>query len=453
MSREEDKRLYEQKKCIYNGEIIDAYLIGDYDFIESELVSCTDPKSLESTEKALSDTARTLDNIATEKRELEAVDGESVEHSTTFQDILATNMEQVKTSRILNKGKGFITWFYPCTNVHSLHELETMDLPPQLFLIDDFLPLGGAVMVSARPKVGKTFLALQMALAVATGGKFLGYRSKKRGVLYVDFESDERNMLGRTTEMIDTENQPENIFLMQPENPFEFGRVGNGFEKQVETFINSHKSADIRLVVVDTYGHIQGARDSRKNNVYNIEYEEIAKINRWAKRFGITVILIHHNNKNGEDYNNPVSGISGSTGITAGLTAYYVLTKQNYDDKQVKLTVGGKEIREQDIFLQPTSDNNRAWERVTPAEIKSRISEVVQSNITKCFAEAFQNAEVNGQSRAVVYAKEVEKDTGLTPISIGKWVQKHSGDLFECGYKVTKGGRDDNGTYYYVSGV
>lgn len=453
MSREEDKRLYEQKQCIYNGEIIDTYLICDYDFIESELVSCTDPKSLESTEKALSDTARTLDSLTTEKRELEAVDGETVEPSTAFQDILLTTIEQVKSARILNKGKGFITWFYPCTNVHSLHELETMDLPPQLFLIDDFLPLGGAVMVSARPKVGKTFLALQMALAVATGGKFLGYQSKKRGVLYIDFESDERNMLGRTTEMVDTENQPENIFLMQPENPFEFGRVGNGFEKQIETFINSHKSADIRLVVVDTYQHIQSATDSRKN-VYHIEYEEIAKINRWAKRLNITVILIHHNNKNGEDYNNPVSGISGSTGITAGLTAYYVLTKQNYDDKQVKLTVGGKEIREQDIYLQPTSDNNRAWERVTPTEIKSRISEVVQSDITKCFVEAFQNAEVNGQSKAVVYAKEVENVTGLSPISIGKWVQKHSGDLFECGYKVMKGGRDDKvGTYYYVADV
>lgn len=453
MSREEDKRLYEQKQCIYNGEIIDTYLICDYDFIESELVSCTDPKSLESTEKALSDTARTLDSLTTEKRELEAVDGETVEPSTAFQDILLTTIEQVKSARILNKGKGFITWFYACTNVHSLHELETMDLPPKLFLIDDFLPLGGAVMVSARPKVGKTFLALQMALAVATGGKFLGYQSKKRGVLYIDFESDERNMLGRTTEMVDTENQPENIFLMQPESPFEFGRVGNGFEKQIETFINSHKSADIRLVVVDTYQHIQSATDSRRN-VYHIEYEEIAKINRWAKRLNITVILIHHNNKNGEDYNNPVSGISGSTGITAGLTAYYVLTKQNYDDKHVKLTVGGKEIREQDIYLQPTSDNNRAWERVTPTEIKSRISEVVQSDITKCFVEAFQNAEVNGQSKAVVYAKEVENVTGLSPISIGKWVQKHSGDLFECGYKVMKGGRDDKvGTYYYVTDV
>lgn len=452
MSREEDKRLYELKQCIYNGEIIDTYLIGDYDFIESKLVSCTDPKSLESTEKALSDTARTLDSLTTEKRELEAVDGESVEPSTAFQDILLETIEQVKSARILNKGKGFITWFYPCSNVHSLHELETMDLPPQLFLIDDFLPLGGAVMVSARPKVGKTFLALQMALAVATGGKFLGYRCKERGVLYIDFESDERNMLKRVKAMINTEELPDNVFLMQPESPFEFGRVGNGFEHQIESFINTHESANIKLVVVDTYGHIQGARDSRKN-IYQVEYEEVAKINRWAKKLGITLMLIHHNNKTGEDYQNPILSISGSNGITGGLTAFYILTKQNYDDEQAKLTVGGKEIREQDIFVIPSDEDNREWKRVTPTEIKSRISEVVQSDITKHIAEEYQKAEANGQSEAVVYVRHIEQATGLSPIAIGKWLQKHDGDLYECGYKIKKGGRDSEGTYYYIHGV
>lgn len=452
MSREEDKRLYESKKCIYNGEIIDTYLVGDYDFVESELIACKDPKSLEATEKALTDTARTIDSLTTEKRELEAVDGESVEPSTFFQDGLTDIMGQVKCARLLNRGKGFITWFYPCTNVHSLHDLEVMELPPQLFLIDDILPLGGAVMVSARPKIGKTFLALQMALAVATGGKFLGYRCKEQGVLYIDFESDERNMLGRATAMSNAEELPDNVFLMQPESPFEFGSVGNGFERQIESFINTHESADIKLVVVDTYKHIQGDRDSRKN-IYQIEYEEVAKINRWAKKLGITLMLIHHNNKTGEDYQNPILSISGSNGITGGLTAFYILTKQKYDDEQAKLTVGGKEIREQDIFVIPSDEDNRGWKRVTPTEIKSRISEVVQSDITKCFAEEFQKAEVNGQSEAVVYVRHIEKATGLSPIAIGKWLQKHDGDLYECGYKIKKGGRDTEGTFYYVQDV
>ena len=192
MSREEDKRLYEQKQCIYNGEIIDTYLIGDYDFIESELVSCTDPKSLESTEKALSDTARTLDSMATEKRELEAVDGESVEPSTAFSDTLAETVDKVKAERLTSDKGGVLRWFVPCVDVVDVSELQDKMLPPMKWLIDDLLPVGGVVMLSAKPKMGKSFLAIQLALSVASGDKFLGFQARKHEVLYIDLETSQR---------------------------------------------------------------------------------------------------------------------------------------------------------------------------------------------------------------------------------------------------------------------
>jgi len=41
-------------------------------------------------------------------------------------------------------------------------------------IIPDFLPVGGKVALNGAPKVGKSFLALQMAQAVADGSTFLG---------------------------------------------------------------------------------------------------------------------------------------------------------------------------------------------------------------------------------------------------------------------------------------
>ena len=68
MSRDEDKRLYEQKKCLFMGEIINTSFGCDEDFITSKLTACRTSTELESIENALFDTARTLDGIATERK-------------------------------------------------------------------------------------------------------------------------------------------------------------------------------------------------------------------------------------------------------------------------------------------------------------------------------------------------------------------------------------------------
>lgn len=420
MSREEDKRLYELKKCIYNGEIIDTYKINDLDFVESELVACKAPKSLEATEKALSDTARTIDSLTTEKRELEAVDGESVEPSTFFQDGLNDLIGQVKNARLMNEKNGVLSWFRPCNDFIDVSELQDKTLPPMKWLIDDLLPVGGVVMLSAKPKMGKSFLAIQLALSVASGGEFLGFQARKNEVLYIDLETSQRSMKNRISMM--TDDAPRGLYLMTPQEVFEFGNIGNGFESQVDFFLESHKG--VKLVIVDTYGLIQGSRTAAQN-IYRQEYAEISHLNSWARKKGFTLVLIHHQNKQ-DDYANPVQGISGSTGITGGLQAYYILSKRDYTDKTTKLTVGGKEIMERDIFIQPSSDENRTWEEVEPEDRPSRRKTVATSPITKAIRELCVNTD-----EIEITPKELADRTGMKPRDVGYWLNQYENELAE----------------------
>jgi hypothetical protein len=54
-------------------------------------------------------------------------------------------------------------------------ELLTAELPPTPWLIPGLLPIG-LVILAGRRKLGKSFLALQMAGAIGSGGDFLGQR-------------------------------------------------------------------------------------------------------------------------------------------------------------------------------------------------------------------------------------------------------------------------------------
>ena len=413
MSRDEDKRLYEKKKCLFMGEIINTSFGCDEDFIASKLTACRTSTELESIENALFDTARTLDGIATERK------AEGEPESTTFSDALAETVDKVKAERLTSNKGGILRWFVPCVDVVDVSELQDKTLPPMKWLIDDLLPVGGVVMLSAKPKMGKSFLAIQLALTVASGGEFLGFQAQKHEVLYIDLETSQRSMKNRISMM--TADAPKGLYLMTPQEVFEFGNIGNGFESQVDYFLESHKG--VKLVIVDTYGLIKGSRPSQY--VYRQEYGEISHLNSWARKKGFTLVLIHHQNKQ-DDYANPVQGISGSTGITGGLQAYYILSKRDYTDKMTKLTIGGKEIMERDIFIQPESDTNRTWVEVEPEDRPSRRKTVSNDPVTMAIRELCAD-----KDEIEISAKELAERVGESPRSVGLWLNQYEGELAE----------------------
>lgn len=86
----------------------------------------------------------------------------------------------------------------PSPRIYSLSELQAMDLPPIEWILYPFIPVKGVCMIAAPRGVGKSFLAMTMALAVSSGASFLGFRADRAyRVLYVDGEMNGRTLQDR----------------------------------------------------------------------------------------------------------------------------------------------------------------------------------------------------------------------------------------------------------------
>lgn len=90
----------------------------------------------------------------------------------------------------------------PFTPVSPFLDWKTIlnDITEQTWLIEPIIPEGRAVAIYAKGGAGKSLLALDIALAVATGQPWAGAAVKKRNVLYLDYEMTEDDVRDRVLE-------------------------------------------------------------------------------------------------------------------------------------------------------------------------------------------------------------------------------------------------------------
>ena len=80
------------------------------------------------------------------------------------------------------------------SNLKELSEKNFVQVEP---LIEHFLPGMGVFLFCGSSKIGKSWMALQIGLCVATGTKFWNYDVRKKDVLYLCLEDGERRLQDR----------------------------------------------------------------------------------------------------------------------------------------------------------------------------------------------------------------------------------------------------------------
>jgi hypothetical protein len=181
--------------------------------------------------------------------------------------------------------------------------------------------LEGLMLLAGKPKLGKSRLMLDIAIAVACGGKALGHLPVDAGpVLYISLEDPERRLQSRIQTMLTGCRAPENF-----EYETEWPRVDEGGLEDLDLWIQEHPGA--RLIVIDTLKRMR-PKPKPGQSVYDADYEALQGLaDLCHKHEGLAVVIVHHTNKlqDAEDF---ADLISGSTGLPGSADGFAVLRRK-----------------------------------------------------------------------------------------------------------------------------
>ena len=160
-------------------------------------------------------------------------------------------------------------------------KLYTMKLPPSSFVVDGLLPKGLHIF-AGPPKVGKSRLLLQLALAVASGNNFLGLDTEQGTVLSLCLEDNLSRLQKRVSEL--TDDPPDNLHLATIAES-----LADGLCDQLVNFLEEHDNTN--LIIIDT---LQKVRDGTGDgNLYASDYKYVGTLKRIADEYGIALVLVH----------------------------------------------------------------------------------------------------------------------------------------------------------------
>ena len=91
-------------------------------------------------------------------------------------------------------------------------ELLGLELPPIRWSVHGMVP-EGVTLLAGKPKLGKSWMALGIAIAISTGGVALGTRPVEEGdVLYMALEDNHRRLGKRLAKLL-TGDAPERLHI------------------------------------------------------------------------------------------------------------------------------------------------------------------------------------------------------------------------------------------------
>lgn len=178
----------------------------------------------------------------------------------------------------------------------SVEELLAREIKPREMLLDPILPEQGLAMLYAYRGIGKTFLSLGIAAAVASGGAFLRWTAQRpRRVLYVDGELPAKTLQERSAMILagleGAEPAPDMLRIITPD--VQNRAMPDLATPEGQRILEPHLEG-VGLVVIDNLSAL--CRYGNEN-----EGEGWLPVQEWAltlRRRGISVLFDHHAGKN-----------------------------------------------------------------------------------------------------------------------------------------------------------
>lgn len=194
---------------------------------------------------------------------------------------------------------------------------EIADLPPVEWLIEGHLPQDGLGVIYGEPRIGKTFIALDWALSLASGTEWLGNRIHCGEVVYI-YAEGVRGLKQRCDAWLaerGIDGFPENFRAI----PCPVNMLDGTDRSYLVTAINE---AGVRpcLIVIDTLARCFGTGDENqtKDMTTFVAGCDDLRVEHFP---GATVLVVHHTGKNTD------RGARGSIALTDAADVEFLVKK------------------------------------------------------------------------------------------------------------------------------
>ncbi len=230
------------------------------------------------------------------------------------------------------------------------HSIDAATLYAQAFAapaytVRNILVAAHLTLVAGRPKSWKTWLLLQLAIAVALGRTFLGRPIVTPGrVLFCEFDDAPQQLHHRLHLLLPKigaadRRALENITFIDTLKPFRQGGLCDLEQRLTEA---RRRGEPYQLVVIDPY---MAVRSSRKAKDWVADdYRELGALRQLCIKHRCTGVLSHHLRKAVSPY--AADQVLGTTGITAAVDAWWILMEDPSNPNHKLMEIKGRSIPE-----------------------------------------------------------------------------------------------------------
>lgn len=217
--------------------------------------------------------------------------------------------------------------------IYSSEYIMNTPMKPIEFVVDNLISQGLFILAGA-PKVGKSWLALDVCLSIAKGEKVLGKATSCGHAVYLSLEDSVIRLQNRLYELTDEPSDNLHFAIMAQS-------ISNGLPEQIEYC--KKRFDDLKIVVIDTLQKVRNESESS----YGSDYKELSVLKALADKLDIAIVLVHHTRKCSDS--DPFNMISGSTGLSGCVDGSMVLIETKRGSRKAKLHCVGRDIENQEI--------------------------------------------------------------------------------------------------------
>ncbi len=308
----------------------------------------------------------------------------------------------------------------PKPKIQRLQDLQKTILPETKWAIDPLLP-EGVTILGGKPKLGKSWLALSIQLAISAGGAALGKYPVERGeVLYISLEDNDKRLQRRSNQLLRNALASPDFYYAT-----EWPRLNEGGYELIEEYINEHPS--LKLIVIDPWARIKPKTNTHQSQQYDDDYEAITPLQKLAGEKGISILVIDHMRKT--EAEDPLDMIAGSVGKTGAVDGFLLLYRKR-GESDARLFVTGRDIEEEQELLLSFNQEASMWTVKGDADDVTIASTPQQQEILDALAQAENGLTVKA------LAEKLEKNVNTTRNLLQKLRNHHQVTLKNNVYSI-----------------